>query len=368
MNNTFGRYLTVTLFGESHGPAVGAVIDGMPAGVRIDEEYIQRQMAKRRSFSAVSTPRAEADVPEFLSGVKDGFTEGTPVALIIRNNNVRRSDYAASAGIPRPGHADYTGRMKYLGYEDQSGGGHFSGRLTAPLTAAGAVILHMLEEKGILIGSHILEAAGIRDTAFSEENMTEEIGKVNDMLFAVLDEEAQEKMLEAIQNAAADNDSVGGILETAVTGLPAGLGEPFFDSAESLIAHGMFSIPAVKGISFGTGFGLASMRGSEANDPFVIRNGRVETETNNNGGINGGITNGMPVLFQTVIKPTPSIAKAQRSVNLETMQETDLVIHGRHDPAVIHRARVVADSMTAFVIADLLLQRYGELWFTEKKK
>lgn len=368
MNNTFGRYLTVTLFGESHGPAVGAVIDGLPAGVKIDEEYIRGQMEKRKSVSAVSTPRREADIPEFLSGVKNGYSEGTPIALVIRSSNIHRGDYASLEDIPRPGHADYTGRIKYSGYEDRSGGGHFSGRLTAPLTAAGAVCLHMLEEKGILIGTHILEAAGVRDRAFSEANLEEDIRLSNGKLFAVLDDRAEQEMLEKLKRIAAEGDSAGGILETAVCGLEAGLGEPFFDSAESLLAHAMFSIPAVKGISFGAGFGFAPMKGSEANDPFSVKDGKVITLTNNNGGINGGITNGMPVLFQTAVKPTPSVSLPQRSVNMKTGEETEIRISGRHDPAVIHRARVVADSMTAIVLADLLLQRHGQLWFQEKRQ
>ncbi len=363
MSNTFGKHITVTLFGESHGPAIGAVIDGLPAGIPVDEAFILKQMQKRKASGSISTSRREDDLPQFLSGIRNGYTEGTPVSLIIPNNNVNRKDYDNIALVPRPSHADYTGHIKYSGFEDASGGGHFSGRLTAPLVAAGAICLNALEKKGIDIGTHILNLHGIKDDSF--QDMEEEIRLLNEKTFPVLNSEAEEKMIREIEDARDKKDSVGGILETVVTGLEAGIGEPFFDSLESSIAHGVFSIPAVKGISFGAGFGFAEMYGSEANDPFAIEEGKVVTMSNHNGGINGGISNGMPILFQTVIKPTPSISQPQKSVNLGTMEETELVIQGRHDPAIIHRARVVVDSVTALVIMDQLLERHGSLWFQE---
>jgi len=363
MSNVFGKNITVTLFGESHGPEIGAVIDGLPAGIPVDETYILKQMQKRKASGSISTSRREEDVPHFLSGIRNGYTEGTPVAFIIPNNNVKRKDYDNISLIPRPSHADYTGHIKYSGFEDASGGGHFSGRLTAPLVVAGAICMQALEKKGIRIGTHIQNLHGIKDDSF--QNREEEIRLLNEKNFPVLNPDAEEKMIREIEDARIKNDSVGGILETVVTGLEAGIGEPFFDSLESRIAHGVFSIPAVKGISFGAGFGFAQMYGSEANDPFGIEEGKVITKTNNNGGINGGISNGMPILFQTVIKPTPSISQTQESVNLETMEETELLIQGRHDPAIIHRARVVVDSVTALVLMDQLMERHGILWFQE---
>ncbi len=363
MKNTFGNTITVTIFGESHGQAIGAVLDGIAPGVKIDEEYIRRQMNKRRAAGKISTGRQEGDVPVFLSGVKDGRTEGTPIAILITNENVRRRDYSELKDIARPGHADYAGHVKYAGFEDASGGGHFSGRITAPLTAAGAVCQCMLEELGIFIGSHIASLNDIQDDSFDEANLEAQIRELNDALFPVLNKETGDAMVRRIEEARDAMDSVGGILDTAVTGLPAGLGEPFFDSAESRIAHAVFSVPAVKGIEFGKGFAFAEMNGSEANDPFRMKDGRVVTSTNNNGGINGGITNGMPVRFRTVIKPTPSIARPQQTVNYETGEEKEITISGRHDPAIIHRARVVVDSVTAIVIADMLAERYGTTFF-----
>lgn len=358
MSNVFGSNITLTLFGESHGSCIGGVIDGLPAGLRVDTGSIKKEMRKRKSIASISTPRKENDIPEFLSGVREGYTEGTPIAFTIANNNMKSADYDRFRGIARPGHADYTAHVKYGGFEDARGGGHFSGRLTAVLVAAGALVMPALEEKGILIGSHIRELAGIRDSEFSDEP-AEDIKRLNDMDFAVLDSEAGDRMIAAIRAARADNDSVGGILETVVTGLEAGLGEPAFGSVESELARAMLSIGAVKGIEFGSGFELARMRGSEANDPMRIEDGRVVTLTNHNGGINGGITNGMPVVFRTAVKPTPSIAAKQQTVNFITMENTEICIEGRHDPAIVHRARAAVDAMTALVIADLMCQRGG---------
>ena len=367
MNNTIGNLITLTVFGESHGPAIGGVLDGLPPGLPVDEAYIASQMDLRRAVGKISTGRHEADVPEFLSGVKDGMTEGTPLAFIIRNTNVKRSDYDSLSETARPSHADYTGHVKYCGYQDASGGGHFSGRLTAVLVAAGAILRQALEQKGILIGTHIRSLHGIEDDPFGQDELTDQISALNGKDFAVLNDETGRQMITEIEHAASHHDSLGGILETAVAGLPAGIGEPMFDSLESRLSHALFSIPAVKGIEFGSGFALAGMYGSEANDAFGIENGNVITLTNHNGGINGGISNGMPVVFRTVIKPTPSIAQPQKTVNFKTMEETEITITGRHDPAIIHRARVVQDAVCALTLADLLVQRFGLLWLKEER-
>ncbi len=359
MKNVFGNAITLTMFGESHGECIGGVLDGLPAGLRVDMDRILKEMAKRRSLSSISTPRKEADIPVFLSGVRGGYTEGTSVAFTIANRNAHSSDYDSLRSVARPGHADYSAHMKYGGYQDARGGGHFSGRLTAVLVAAGAILMPALESKGILIGSHIKELGGIPDAEFSMEGLPEELTRLNDLDFAVIDTCAGEKMIECIRAVRADNDSVGGILETVVLGLEAGLGEPAFGSVESELARAMFSIGAVKGIEFGSGFELARMRGSEANDPFRVEDGKVITLTNHNGGVNGGITNGMPVVFRTVIKPTPSIGKVQKTIDFGKMENTEICIQGRHDPAIVHRARAAVDAMTAFVIADLICQRHG---------
>lgn len=368
MNNTIGNHITLTLFGESHGKAIGGVLDGMPPGVKIDEEQIMAMMNKRKAYGSISTGRREEDIPEFLSGIKDGFSEGTPIAFVIRNQNVHKTDYNNLAHIARPGHADYTGHIKYRGYEDASGGGHFSGRLTAVMVTAGAICAHMLEEKGIQIGTHIASLHGISDDAFHEDDLARDIALINSRTFPVLNEEKGQEMISAIEEARKEQDSLGGILDTAVTGLEAGIGEPEFDSLESLLAHAVFSIPAVKGIAFGKGFAFSDLKGSEANDPFRVEENRIVTITNHNGGINGGISNGMPIRFQTVIKPTPSIAKLQETVDYEKRENQKIQISGRHDPAIIHRARIVVDAMTAFTLTDLLMERYGTLYFGGEKK
>ena len=359
MKNTFGSSMTVTLFGESHGPEIGAVLDGLPSGIPVDEAFIAERLRLRRPAGAISTGRREQDPFRIVSGLFNGKTTGTPLAILIPNGDVRSRDY--SFGPARPGHADYAAHVRYGGYEDYRGGGHFSGRITAALTAAGAILLDALERKGIRIGTHVARCAGIDDAAFSG-NPAADLEKLNASVFAVLDEQRGEKMREAITRAAEEGDSVGGVLETLVLGMPAGVGEPWFDSAESELAHALFSVPAVKGVAFGAGFAMADMKGSEANDPLVIREGKIETATNHNGGINGGITNGMPILFRCAVKPTPSIRKEQRTVNMAENQETTLSIDGRHDPAIVHRARAVVDSVTAIVVADLLAQRFGNEW------
>lgn len=359
MRNVLGNLITLTLFGESHGPCIGGVLDGLPAGLEIDNEYIKRELDKRKSIAALSTPRREADEPEFLSGVMNGRTEGTPVAFTIANTNVHSSDYDELRNVARPGHADYSAEMRYGGFQDARGGGHFSGRLTAALVTAGAILRKALEDKGIIIATHIYELAGIRDADFDMQDPASCAASLNEKAFATISAEAEEKMTAEIKKARAEGDSVGGILETVVLGLPAGVGEPSFGSMESEISSAVFSIGAVKGIEFGAGFDIARMKGSEANDVFAIEDGRVVTRSNNNGGINGGITNGMPLVFRTAVKPTPSISKKQSTVDFSEMKEIQVEIKGRHDPAVVHRARACVDAAASLVIADMLCLRYG---------
>ena len=357
MKNTFGESVSVTLFGESHGIAIGAILDGMAPGIDVDEDFIAHQMNLRRSVSSLSTARKEADVVHIVSGVVNGKTTGTPITFIIQNGDQHSRDYEKMKTIARPGHADYTAFCKYHGFSDTCGGGHFSGRITAGLVAAGAVAIQALKKHGIHIGTHIAKCAGVSDRGFYD--MKDDIALLNAQSFAVLDEKQGEHMKEAIAKAKAEGDSVGGILETAVIGFPEGVGEPWFDTLESMLSHALFSVPAVKGVEFGDGFALADMKGSTANDNFRIENDVITTETNHNGGILGGISNGMPILFRAAIKPTPSIYKEQKTVNFGTNENTDLVIEGRHDPAIVHRARVVVDSVTARVLCDMLALRFG---------
>ncbi len=366
MNNTFGRNLTLTLFGESHGAAIGCVLDGIAPGIAVDESFIAAQMEKRKGINAISTPRREADKVNILSGVFEGKTTGTPICFMIENGDTKSKDYGKTKDIARPGHADYTAQMKYHGFQDYRGGGHFSGRLTAPIVAAGAVAISALKKKGIIIGTHIASCHGIKDRSFG--NYAEDIAYLDTCEMPVLCDGAKEAILAEIERAKTEGDSVGGTLETVVTGLPAGLGEPWFDSVESILAHALFSIPAVKGVEFGAGFGFADMYGSEANDPYRYKDGKAVTSTNNNGGINGGITNGMPLQFTTCVKPTPSIYKKQESIDFIKGENAEFQIQGRHDPAIIHRARVVVDSLTALVVCDLLTGRYGTDYLAEVRK
>lgn len=360
MKNTFGNSVAVTLFGESHGEYIGAVIDGLAPGIKIDHEYIANMLTLRRPAGNISTKRQEKDEYKIVSGVVVNLTTGTPITILIPNCDVKSDDYSQMKTVARPSHADYTAECKYHGFEDSRGGGHFSGRITAALVAAGAVCKCALEQKGICIGTHVKRCSGVSDRDFVD--LKTDIGELNKKTFAVLDEACGEKMQEAILKAAAEGDSVGGILETAVTGVCEGVGEPWFDTVEGMLSHIMFSIPAVKGIEFGAGFSLADMKGSEANDPMRLENGKIITTTNNNGGINGGITNGMPIVFRTVVKPTPTIFKPQNTVNFKTMTETVLEPKGRHDPAIVHRARVVQDAATAIVLCDALAMRFGTDW------
>ena len=350
MSSTFtGLALRLSIFGQSHSEAIGMTIDGLPAGLAIDMEKLQTFLNRRApGQNDWSTPRKEEDRPEFLCGLRDGFTCGAPLTAIIHNNNTRPKDYSQLKITPRPGHADFTAERKYRGFQDYSGGGHFSGRLTAPLCIAGGVLKQMLESKGITVDARIAAIAGIRD----DSPFT---ASVADKRFPVVNDAVGEQMREAIQAARAEGDSVGGVIECAARGLPVGVGEPMFDGLENQIARAVFAVPAVKGIEFGVGFAAASMRGSENNDPFTVNDGRIETLTNNAGGILGGISNGMPVVFRVAVKPTPSIAKEQQSVNLNTMQPEALRITGRHDPCIVPRAVPVIEAAAALAISDLIL-------------
>ena len=355
MKNTFGQSVAVTLFGESHGEYIGAVLDGMAPGLTVDEAFIRHQLSLRRPQGKISTARVEADEFKIISGVFEGKTTGTPLCILIPNTNTRSKDY--NRNIPRPGHADYAAECKYHGYQDPRGGGHFSGRITAALVAAGAIAISALRQNRILVGTHISRISDICDRSFN--SYESDIETLADLSFPVLDFQKADLMRACIEDAASEGDSVGGILETAVIGLPAGIGEPWFDTVEGVLSHALFSIPAVKGVEFGEGFGIADLRGSEANDALRMENGRVITATNHNGGINGGITNGMPLIFRCAVKPTPSIFQEQESVDLASGQNTTLTLQGRHDPAIIHRARVVVDSVVALVLCDLLALRFG---------
>lgn len=368
MKNTFGQAVTLTLFGESHGAAVGAVLDGLAPGLPVDGDFLRRQLSRRRPTTALDTARQEPDNYQILSGVFQGRTTGTPLTIVIPNENTRSGDY--TYGLARPSHADYAAYCKYHGYEDWRGGGHFSGRVTAALVAGGAIVLDALSRAGIDISTHIARCAGISDTPFALDDPAALAAQAEALVgkpegFALLDTTVEEPMKAAIRAAGADGDSVGGILETAILGLPAGLGEPYFDSVESLLAHAAFSIPAVKGIEFGTGFGFADLRGSAANDAFRMDEvGRVVTRTNHNAGLNGGISNGMPVVFRTVVKPTPSIYKQQDTVDYLAKKDAQLSIQGRHDPCIVPRAAIVQTCAAALAVGDLLTARYGEAWMT----
>lgn len=353
MSSVYGNRLTVSIFGQSHSPAIGVTIDGIPAGFSIDFKELDRFLARRApGNNAFSTARKEADKPEFLSGLVGNVTCGAPLTAIIRNTNTRSGDYDNLRDLPRPGHADLTAQIKYGGFQDVAGGGHFSGRLTAPLCIAGGICLQLLKDRGIFVSAHIASIGAIPDRRFDPLTATESVAGKD---FPVLDDVQGEKMLACIAAAKADGDSVGGTVECAVTGLPAGLGDPMFDGMENRIARICFGIPAVKGLEFGNGFAGSALRGSENNDAFTIETGSIRTCTNHHGGILGGITSGMPLLFRAAFKPTPSIAKPQQSVRLSTMQEDTLEIHGRHDPCIVPRAVPCVEAAAAIAVYDALL-------------
>lgn len=357
MSSTWGERIKLSIFGESHGRGIGVVLDGMPAGEPIDEEAVRAQMRRRAPGQGkLTTPRKEADEPEVLSGLFNGRTTGAPLCAVIRNTDTHSGDYAGFDRVPRPGHADYTGSLRYGGFNDFRGGGHFSGRLTAPMVFAGAVCRQILEKRGIIMAAHLLEAGGVRDKAFDPvKTDTAFLQRLLHKEFSVLDDTAAEKMKEAVERARAACDSVGGIVECAAAGLPAGLGDPIFGGVENRLASLLFGIPAVKGLEFGLGFAAAQAKGSENNDPFCLENGRVRTKTNNHGGVLGGITSAMPLIFRLAFKPTPSIAQPQQSVDLLEKKETTLQIHGRHDPCVAIRAVPVVEALTAVCLLDLIL-------------
>ena len=359
MRNVYGNVLTLTLFGESHGPSVGAVLDGLAPGIPVDETLIRRKLTQRRPQGAQSTARVEADEYVIESGVYRGFTTGSPLCIRIPNTDAHSRDYDALAGKARPGHCDYPAFCRYRGFEDARGGGHFSGRVTAALVAAGAVVTGALTRKGIRIATHLSRCAGVNDRAFDYNDLSADMDRLDEVLFPALDESAGARMIGAILAAKADGDSVGGVLETVVTGLPAGIGEPWFDTVEGALSRGLFSVPAVKGVEFGDGFALADGRGSLTNDAYRAENGVISTVTNHCGGVCGGLTTGMPLVFRCAVKPTPSIGKEQETVDFLHGDNVKLTIPGRHDPCVAHRARAVVDAVTALTIADLLTVRYG---------
>ena len=357
MSSEFGNLLHVSVFGQSHGRAIGVVVDGLPAGEAIDLAELQAFLDRRRpGKSALSTARKEGDVPTFLSGLENGHTCGAPLCAVIENSDQHSADYGGLTDTPRPGHADFTAAVKWGGAADMRGGGHFSGRLTAPLCIAGGIAKQILARRGIFVGAHLSEVAGIPDAAFPLHPTPELLNSLAAKDFPVLDEEAGARMQQAILEARQEGDSVGGIVECAAIGLPAGLGEPMFGGVENRLAAALFGIPAVKGVEFGAGFAAARLRGSENNDPFTMNHGRVETVSNHAGGILGGITSGMPVIVRAALKPTPSIARPQQTVSLQAGEETQLQIRGRHDPCIAHRAVPVVEAVTAAVLLDLLLE------------
>ena len=354
-----------TLFGESHGPGIGVVLEGVPAGLTLDMDEVLAEMARRApGKSAVATARREADAPRIISGLFEGRTTGSPLCALIENTDARSSSYAATRFLARPGHADYTGFVRYAGCNDYRGGGHFSGRITAPLVFAGAVAKQLLRLKGIRVFAHILEAAGIADAPFDAVAPDEAaLAAIAGRDFPVLDEAKGQAMREAILAARADGDSVGGVIEGMVTGLEPGLGGPDLDdTVEGLFARQLFAVPAVKGVAFGAGFGFAAMRGSAANDAFYTdAGGRVRTRSNHNGGINGGITNGMPLLFTAAVKPTPSIALPQETIDLRTRERAEIRVSGRHDPCILPRAVPVIEAAAALAAAALIAAPKGAL-------
>jgi len=357
MSNRLGERYRVQIFGQSHSPMIGAVIEGIPAGVVPDMDFISAFMARRAPGGALSTARKEADAPQIVSGLNDrGETCGAPLCILIHNTDARSRDYDRLRDMPRPGHADYTAAVKFFGHNDIRGGGQFSGRLTAPLCFAGALAIQLLKDRGIDIRARVYSVAGIGDAPIDLAHPPME-GLCAGPLPCV-DPDAARKMAEAVEAARADGDSVGGIVECWATGLPAGLGEPMFDGVENRVARALFGIPAVRGVEFGLGFAAASMKGSAHNDPFRVESGRVLTAGNNHGGALGGITSGMPLVVRAAFKPTPSIAREQLSVSLSRNENTPLVIQGRHDPCIVPRAVPVVEAVVACVVMDMMMDKY----------
>lgn len=360
MSGIWGNNLKVSIFGESHGAGIGITIDGLPSGFEIDMEKVMMEMSRRApGKSSISTARKEGDIPEILSGYFEGKTTGTPLCAMIRNGDTRSKDYGKLKDLMRPGHADYTGNIKYKGFNDYRGGGHFSGRITAPLVFAGAICKQILEEKGIFIGAHINSISNIKDKSFfdisdiNKENLLE----LRQCELPLINNKIEENIRRVILETKSKGDSLGGTIECMILGVEAGIGDPFFDSVESTLSHLMFSVPAVKGIEFGKGFEMTTMNGSECNDEYCYEEGKIKTKTNNNGGILGGITNGMPIIFKVAIKPTPSIIKEQRTIDIKNKENTILKIEGRHDPCIVQRALPVIEAVTAIGLVDLIKGR-----------
>lgn len=363
MSSIWGNKLKISIFGESHGEAIGVIIDNLPPGIRIDMDYINKQMARRApGKSNMSTSRNESDIAKILSGVFNDKTTGAPLCAIIYNEDKKSKDYSELKDNMRPGHSDYPAFVKYAGFSDYRGGGHFSGRITAPLLFAGSLAMYILEKyRNIYIASHINSIYNIDDDKILLNDYEKDYNYLKDMDFPVLSEKKGEEMKKEIIKAKEKMDSVGGTVETIITNIPAGYGEPFFDSVESRLSSMIFSIPAIKGIEFGAGFNITKMYGSSSNDSYFLQDGKISARTNNNGGILGGITNSMPIIFRTAIKPTPSISLPQDTVNVFSMENTVLQIKGRHDPCIVPRAVPVIEGASALVILDLLMERDGEI-------
>ncbi|MGN1202301.1 MAG: chorismate synthase [Eubacterium sp.] len=357
MSSEFGKNIKLSIFGESHGEAIGCVIDGLPSGVKLDMDKIYVDMARRAPGKDKSaTPRLEKDIPHTLSGVLDNITTGAPLAMIIENTNTKSGDYSNLMTVPRPSHSDYPAYVKYKGNNDIRGGGHFSGRLTAPLVFAGAVAKQILKQKGITVGAHIAKIGEAQDELFDKNNISDELlESLSSQPFSTISAVAQEKMRAVIECARLEQDSVGGIIECAAVGLPVGVGANIFSTVESQLSSILFGIPAVKGVEFGLGFDFADMTGSQANDAYCVKDGNIALKTNNNGGILGGMTTGAPLVLSVAFKPTPSISQPQQSVNLQTMQEETLIIKGRHDPCIVPRAVPVVEAAVAFGLLDIMM-------------
>lgn len=357
MSSVIGDKIKLSIFGESHGEAIGCVIDGLPSGVKLDIEQINREMARRApGKDKFSTPRNEKDAVHILSGVLNDTTTGAPLAMVIQNTNTKSQDYGNLMSVPRPSHSDYPAYVKYNGFNDVRGGGHFSGRLTAPLVFAGAVAKQILQEKGITIGAHLKRVGSVTDDVFDMNNVPKTLlDELTDKRFSTINPEAEEKMRDEIEKYRLEQDSIGGEIECAVIGLPVGVGGNMFDTVEGKLSSILFGVPAVKGVQFGIGFDFAKTCASQVNDEYEISNSQIKTKTNNNGGVLGGITNGAPLILSVAIKPTPSISKPQNSVSVQTMDNEELVINGRHDPCIAPRAVVVIESAVALGILDLMM-------------
>lgn len=357
MSSEFGKNLRISIFGESHGAAIGVVVDGLPVGETVDLDALAAFLARRApGRNAMSTARKETDAVRVLSGLYQGKTSGAPLCMVIENRNAHSNDYERLRHIPRPAHADYSASVRYHDFSDPNGGGHFSGRLTAPLCAAGGVCLQILNRKGIAIGGHLSRCAGVDDAPIDSLRLTaEELAAVAQRPIPVLDENAGMRMQAAVQAAKEQGDSVGGVIEVFGLGIPAGLGSPMFGGVENRLAQAVFGIPAIRGVEFGAGFGAADLRGSQNNDAFVLQEGIVRTKTNRHGGVLGGITTGMPLVMRAAVKPTPSIAQEQKTLDRQTGEQTALCITGRHDPCIAQRAVPCVEAAVAAVLLDLML-------------